>query len=191
MRARGRQGQQQRRRGQYPTDNEHAADRDRALPIPAKHPVQPHGREHAGGKGEEEGDHGWGAQHLDPGQEMVEDPVDRGVWTQGVGQGEDEEEPHEQGRGPPPRLRHQQQGQEEDPDAEVLGVDLHGVAAPVAPALAGRVVAPELGHHQGGHLLGVQRPGARELQLLFSALARARRSSGGALGFGLGIDVGR
>ena len=57
----GRQRQQQRRSGQYSSGQKNAAGRIRPLPCSTcQHLVQPQGGQNAGGKGEEEGDHGGG-----------------------------------------------------------------------------------------------------------------------------------
>ena len=94
-------------------------------------------------------------------------------------------------RGVAPGARHGGQGEDQDEDAEVLGVELEGVAAPVAVGAVGGVVeAAELGDDEAGHLLRVEGPAAGVGELLLGRAAGAV-VDGGALGLRLDVQVGR
>ena len=133
--------------------DEDAAREAGGAAVGAQDAVQGEGGEDDGGKGEEEGGHADGAQLLAAGQQVVGEPVDGGVAAEGEGGGDGEQEAEEEREGAGPGARHRRQGEDEDEDAEVLGVELHGVAAPVAvPVVGGVVEAAELGDHEAGHL---------------------------------------
>ena len=162
--------------GEDGAGDEDAAREDGRVGAGAQDAAEAEGGEGDGGKGEEEGGHADGAQLLAAGQEVVGDIVDGGVAAEGEGGGGGEEEAEEEHEGAGAGAGDRGEGEEEDEDAEVLGVELHRVAAPVAvPLVGGLVEAAELRHDEGGDLLRVEGPAAGRGRAAPRACGRCRR----------------
>ena len=105
--------------------------------------------------------------HLGAGQKVEGQPVHRGVLPEHIGQRQREYAGQHRYLRSSSRLWQNHQRQQHRQNAEIFGIDLEGIAAPVMRlALERSIVAAEFGHDQRGDFLGVQRPGACVGQLL-------------------------